>query len=694
MQSHGAGAPGRSTHEVRRRANAGRSTRSTRDRRRAGRREELSKSTPLRLRPVVLDRAALALLLLVLAATWLWLAERATWYLAVDQLGYLSFARDLLAGEIDHSWSPAAALAGHLPARTDLLAQTYLWDQGRIYSRYAIGFPLLVALWTGALGEDAAHALNPLLLTGTLAVTFALQRRLLGSSAAALLAVLLVLLCDDTLVLLWGMTPTRDISAHICGLGGLLLLLPPVRLALGSARAAAGGLALGFAAAIRPDAVLYLAPAALLLASRARRLAREAPRLLAAAIAGYATGIAPLLAVDAYTTGNPLVPTQAMELRDLLGALGDALTSTAHAALWQGGDLHAVQGGGLRLANLPGTLPALGGLLLSAFGPVLLTAAAIGAAVALRRRRPLVFVVVPYVAAALLLFGCWARAEHRYMVGVSFILPALMVAGTVGLTDLVTALARNGEARRARALAILGLLALAAAFLGATTPTPGSPGAAAVAVLAPATCLALPLAAWWPRLRAARWLAVAACIALTAIYVDRTGREIGARAPFQRPERDRAVATVQRWIEPEAIIVTTEQVGRAVENLEYHANRRAIYLTDLRRWGLQVSAAARLFDAAGMPTYLLLPPGPELAKIRAGLPPLDRLTPVEKIPAEQAIDWFVAAPTHQGVDLELLRLRPWPARATRGPRPPSARQADPAAGRRPARPAAGATPGA
>src|SRR5207248_2371539 len=73
--------------------------------------------------------------------------HKITWYLAVDQLGSLLFARDLLHGRIFHEWVPAHVLASLLPERTDVLAQTYVFDHGIVYSRYAPGFPLLLAAW-------------------------------------------------------------------------------------------------------------------------------------------------------------------------------------------------------------------------------------------------------------------------------------------------------------------------------------------------------------------------------------------------------------------------------------------------------------------------------------------------------------------------------------------------------------------
>ena len=102
------------------------------------------------------------------------LAQQITWYLAVDQFGYLNFAHDLLHGHIFHTWAPLKALEPFFPTRTDLLAQTYVYDDGRLYCRYAPGFPLLLAGWVGLLGDDRAHYLNPTLYLVLLAVALAL----------------------------------------------------------------------------------------------------------------------------------------------------------------------------------------------------------------------------------------------------------------------------------------------------------------------------------------------------------------------------------------------------------------------------------------------------------------------------------------------------------------------------------------
>jgi hypothetical protein len=93
----------------------------------------------------------------VLAGAFLFFLTRAieariTWYLAVDQFGYLQFAHDLLHGKIFHDWEPASILR-NLPKRTDMLAQTYVYDNGKLYCRYSPGFPMLVAGWLALFGD-------------------------------------------------------------------------------------------------------------------------------------------------------------------------------------------------------------------------------------------------------------------------------------------------------------------------------------------------------------------------------------------------------------------------------------------------------------------------------------------------------------------------------------------------------------
>ena len=79
--------------------------------------------------------------------------RQVSWYLAVDQYGYLAFAQDLLAGRILHHWPPLDALGPYIPEHVDVLTQTYVRDGGRLYCRYAPGFSLMLAGWMRVLGN-------------------------------------------------------------------------------------------------------------------------------------------------------------------------------------------------------------------------------------------------------------------------------------------------------------------------------------------------------------------------------------------------------------------------------------------------------------------------------------------------------------------------------------------------------------
>src|SRR5439155_17850578 len=59
--------------------------------------------------------------------------QRVTWYLAAWQFGYVTFARDLAHGTVFHRSAVLGALRDVLPARTDALAQAYVWDHGKLY---------------------------------------------------------------------------------------------------------------------------------------------------------------------------------------------------------------------------------------------------------------------------------------------------------------------------------------------------------------------------------------------------------------------------------------------------------------------------------------------------------------------------------------------------------------------------------
>src|SRR5262249_56722276 len=211
-----------------------------------------------------------------------------------------------------------------MPPRTDVLSQTYVDDGGRLYCRYSPGFPMLLAVWLAIFGDYGAHYLNPTLYLVFLAIALVFQLRLFRSPWRAGIGTVLITLFP-TYAHLWGLTLTRDMSAHVFAFTGLFLLLQVHGRPLAPARMLVAMLALGFAASIRPDAVLYLVPATLMLVVRLVRerdrredpAPRSVPRLGVvggAGVLGLALGGAARRGRNRVATGNPFIPTQGMEL--------------------------------------------------------------------------------------------------------------------------------------------------------------------------------------------------------------------------------------------------------------------------------------------------------------------------------------------------------------------------------------------
>jgi len=123
----------------------------------------------------------------------------------------------------------------------------------------------------------------------------------------------------------------------------------------------------------------------------------------------------------------------------------------------------------------------------------------------------------------------------------------------------------------------------------------------------------------------------------------------------------RARAIFARKVEPGAVAITTEEVGRPVENIEYYSGvAHALYLTDLQRWRLTVGDAADLLARGGMTPYLLLPKAqPGLEGLLDALRHRFAVELAADIPARRAIDYFVAAAfLPEGIHMQLYRLGP------------------------------------
>ena len=604
--------------------------------------------------------------------------------LAVDQFGYLTFAHDLLHGRIFHEWAPLKALEPFFPGRTDVLAQTYVYDDGRLYCRYAPGFPILLAGWIGLLGDDRAHYLNPTLYLVLLAVALAFQWRMFRSPWRATAGTALIALFP-TMMYLWGLTLTRDLSAHVFAFAGLFLLLPAGGKPIRARRLLAAGGSLGFAIAIRPDAVLYLLPATLMLAVRGaherKRLSTNGTGLAALAlVAGIGAGASPFFAYNLAATGSAFIPTQGMELSILPSlpppsAKERSRPSTPGAAEpegdgkvgypspgWHGGTIEQVQGGGLQLVHLSTTLPGNWKMMLRAYTPLLFGVALWGAVIATVMRPMLAAGAVSYAVVAFLFFSCWPRPDFRYLIGVFVFLPMLVIEGTLGTLDLVRMLWKRHQPDLARGLAVFaaGVFLAGGALLVPATPAGGlSPSVFLVVTIT--TGGAAALAAIGPSRRVVVLAAPILMLGLVWCKMSEVQGLGDRRAPFQRTQMVEARTNMQHLLEPKAVVITTEEVGRPAENIEYYSGiANALYLTDLQRWHLPLYDAAVQLVIRGMRPYLYIPANqPDGEKMIADLRNRFTVDLVADIPPQRAMANFVAAPFHRGVRMLLYRIS-WP----------------------------------
>ncbi|MCW5891262.1 MAG: hypothetical protein KIT14_12015 [bacterium] len=568
------------------------------------------------------------------------LERRTTWYLASDQFAFLTFAGDLAHGRVFHDPSALALLAGGtLPATpADAYYQTYIWNDGRLYTRYPPGYPALLAAAGLLGGEIGRHALNPVLYCVLPLVLFALARRMDAGLAAGAAVVWLLLLVPAE-VHYWGLTVARDLPAHLLALGGVLAGL--------GGGLAASGLALGLAATIRPDAALWgLATGA------ASWRARPRPGRVAAASTAFLAGALPLFAYNTVTQGHPFAFTQGSEFRHVLSAAPQAF------ALASG----MVSGGGFRLSHLADTLPLHADYLLRAFGALLLPAA--GALVwALRARRPAVLALVPYAAFAFLFYSCWGHGDARYLVGVVL---CLLLFAAVGVTRWAHWLATPGWTRPRRALAaVLSVAVVAAAprVLPRNDPDRTRPVEYAVAAglgLAGVVGLVAP--------GAAPLAAFAPALVLAGVGVARAASGSGERDAFQRAQVTRARTAIETLVPAGALVLTTPALGRPAENITHYTHAEAHYFGELQALGSTGRRTAEAYLAQGRRVFVLWPSG-------GRRPPLGGRRVVRSWHGGRALlDWFVdprRAP--DGADLiEVLGFPPiMPARPRARPGAPS-----------------------
>ncbi len=577
-----------------------------------------------------------------LAVTTWGLMRHNNWYLASDQFAFLTIARDLRAGQVFHDSAIFDVIAPLRDSTTrfDALTQTFFLEGDHLWSRYPPGFPLLLAAAGAIAGEAGEHALNPLLYLATLGALAWLAHRLLaplGAAAAAGAAALVpwVVLLVPTSVHLWGITVARDLPAHLCGVLALIAAL--------GGHTLLAGLALGFACDIRPDALLYGLPLALVFAHE-----RVPLRARLQAAGAFAVALTPLFLWNFLTQGSILGFGQEAEFRALFSSR--AIESPIAAAQ----ALPFVSGGAFQIQNLRHTLPANARDLWAAFGLSLLFAGALPW-VSRGRRALVAAALLPYPGAALVFYSCWSHPDPRYLAGAALLLDATVAIGAVAVCALP---AERASERWLRVVACLGIAVLA-------WRTGGSSAAATLVLAASASAGALVWALVGPAILSRRaalaWLAggvaLLPALGLCTLGLGRLAAGSASYGPFPRAQAERARAEIGTLMPPGSLVIAGEGFGRPVENLRLYGGLEAFHPSELALFGVKPDVAALLVIARGGRAFFLMDDGdprlPRSASANVSLREVARRS------GPALLDWFVdprGAP--EGIALREFVLTP------------------------------------
>ena len=509
------------------------------------------------------------------------LVRHNTWYLASDQFAFLTFADDLTRGRLFHDPTTFALLATpSLPpdAAVDAYYQTYIFSDGRLFSRYPPGYPLLLAAAKLAGGETAQHWLNPLLYLVLMAVLGRLAARLADGQApwAAAATTMWTMLVIPVEVHYWGITVARDLPAHLLALMALL--------AARSAAPVRTGLLLGFAGAIRPDAVLWGLPAAIAFPRDVRTV-----RAVVLGSVAFGIGLLPLFGYNAVTLGHPLAFTQGSEFR---GALESAVVAPSLLA-----GASFVSGGAFRLVHFPATFPVHARYLAASFGGFLWLAGGMFLIPSVRRLS-IARALAAYVVIGLLFYSCWSHGDPRYLVGVSL---SLIVLASGALFRMAQWLAETSVAAYRRLLGLL--VACGVLVFGAMVPQDPVRGLTMLERVSAASLVA----------GAATTVVGARALAPVVPALALAGfggwRILASGAPgegFRAADVARARTTIEAMVPQGALVLTSPALGRPAENWTYYTHVDAHYLGELGRVFADANLVAHRCTTTGRPFFLLL----------------------------------------------------------------------------------------
>ncbi len=342
--------------------------------------------------------------------------------LGSDPFGIVYFARHLARGDfysdipvydwLKPDWGPDESRF--------VLGGNYIKTGPRIYNKYTIGFPLLLACSIRVLGDYSVHYFNLIVLMALLLLVFRMSDLCLRDQPRgrllALSAPLIFLVMVDPAWQL-ALRPSHDLAGIMFIFAGAVLAFrglgdsPRIRIPA----LLAGAFAFGFAATLRLPNVLAALPAGIYFLVRTVGRVRwwKIAILALLAIGFFAIALSPALLQNQLAGGHPLRPPRPEivgEDREVLGGLDQE----SPPPLWIG--------------FFPTTFPGVVRYFWRLWGPLFSFLLLLGLA-ALRRRPETRWLLLGIPLILLLLYSMWVHLMTRYMLVVHPFLIILMVAG-------------------------------------------------------------------------------------------------------------------------------------------------------------------------------------------------------------------------------------------------------------------------
>ena len=315
----------------------------------------------------------------------------------------------------------------------------YLLRDGKIFCKYAIGYPLILAACMAVFGLPGVFFANFFIysallliiyLLGTLYFSRGAPRRALSLGAP----LLFFLLVDEVWQL--SVTPHGDVASLFCLMAGIYFLVLSFRgrrtPALGPITAA--GFFLGFSAAIRTPNILMMLPAGLYFLVRVVKGGRSWRTGIAlfAAVISIGVGLAPALYQNHAISGSIFKPPQIHEIHvETVTAPapenGDKVPVRLGRRLWE---ILTKRTSGWGIGNIHAAIWPMMFHLLVTFGPLFGVLFLFGLAGEWKKDETR-FLFFPAIVTFLVFYSGWVRPLERYIIPL-YPLMTIIIMGSIG----------------------------------------------------------------------------------------------------------------------------------------------------------------------------------------------------------------------------------------------------------------------